>query len=235
MWYLLGKGRIEGAMAKIFLLEDEKALADIVMDWLTSQNHMVDWVNLVGEAKVRLKIYPYDLIILDVNLPDGNGMDVCRDYRGNGGLTPILMLTGRNKVQEKAAGLDSGADDYLTKPFHMDELAARVRALLRRPAVFVGNVLKFEDLELNTGTHRVTKGGTEIQLLPKEFALLEFLMRHSGQVFSADALIERLWPTDSDASPDAIRIYITRLRNKIDTKGSTSLISTMRGVGYRLG
>jgi DNA-binding response OmpR family regulator len=222
-------------MAKIFLLEDEKPLADIVMDWLTSQNHMVDWVNLVNEAKIRLKIYPYDLVILDVNLPDGNGMDVCRDFRSNGGTTPILMLTGRNKVQEKAAGLDAGADDYLTKPFHMDELAARVRALLRRPAVFVGNVLKFEGLELNTGTHRVTKDGTEIQLLPKEFALLEFLMRHSGQVFSADALIERLWPTDSDASPDAIRIYITRLRNKIDVKGTPSLISTMRGVGYRLG
>lgn len=222
-------------MAKIFLLEDEKPLADIVMDWLTSQNHMVDWVNLVNEAKVRLKIYPYDLVILDVNLPDGNGMDVCREFRGNGGTTPILMLTGRNKVQEKAAGLDAGADDYLTKPFHMDELAARVRALLRRPAAFVGNVLKFDDLELNTGTHRVTKAGTEIQLLPKEFALLEFLMRHSGQVFSAEALIERLWPTDSDASSDAIRIYITRLRNKIDSKEKPSLISTMRGVGYRLG
>jgi DNA-binding response OmpR family regulator len=222
-------------MAKIFLLEDEKPLADIVMDLLTAQNHMVDWVNLVSEAKVRLKIYPYDLVILDVNLPDGNGMDVCRGFRDGGGTTPILMLTGRNKVQEKAAGLDAGADDYLTKPFHMDELSARVRALLRRPAAFAGSVLKFDDLELNTGTHRVTKGGTEIQLLPKEFALLEFLMRHSGQVFSADALIERLWPTDSDASPDAIRIYITRLRNKIDTKGQQSLISTMRGVGYRLG
>lgn len=222
-------------MAKIFLLEDEKPLADIVMDLLTAQNHMVDWVNLVNDAKVRLKIYPYDLVILDVNLPDGNGMDVCRDFRGNGGTTPVLMLTGRNKVQEKAAGLDSGADDYLTKPFHMDELSARVRALLRRPSAFVGSVLKFDELELNTGTHRVTKAGQEIQLLPKEFSLLEFLMRHSGQVFSADALIERLWPTDSEASPDAIRIYITRLRNKIDTKGKPSLISTMRGVGYRLG
>ena len=222
-------------MAKIFYLEDEKALADIVMDWLTSQGYMVDWVNLVGEAKVRVKIYQYDLIILDVNLPDGTGLEVCREYRSHGGTTPILMLTGRDKVQEKALGLDSGADDYLTKPFHMDELAARVRALLRRPAAFAGSVLQFDDLELNTSTHRVTKGGTEVQLLPKEFALLEFFMRHSGQVFSADALIERLWPTDSEASPDAIRIYITRLRNKIDTKGKTSLISTMRGVGYRLG
>lgn len=222
-------------MAKIFLLEDEKPLADIVMDWLTSQNHMVDWVSLVNEAKLRLKIYPYDLIILDVNLPDGTGIDVCKEYRGNGGTTPILMLTGRSKVHEKALGLDSGADDYLTKPFHMDELAARVRALLRRPVSFVGDTLKFADLELSPGMHKVTKAGVEIQLLPKEFALLEFLMRHSGQVFSADALIERLWPTDSDASPDAIRIYITRLRNKIDTKGAPSVISTMRGVGYRLG
>lgn len=222
-------------MAKILLLEDEQALADIVLDWLSSQSYMVDWVNLAAEAKLRLRVYQYDLVILDVNLPDGNGVEVCRDFRGGGGVTPVLMLTGRNKVQEKALGLDAGADDYLTKPFHMDELAARVRALLRRPAAFVGAVLKHGDLELNTSTHRVTKAGTEIQLLPKEFSLLEFLMRHSGQVFSADALIERLWPTDSEASPDAIRIYITRLRNKIDTKGEVSHISTMRGVGYRLG
>jgi two-component system OmpR family response regulator len=222
-------------MSKILMLEDEQALADIVMDWLTSQSYMVDHVNLVSDAKLRLKMYQYDLVILDVNLPDGNGVEVCRDFRGGGGRTPVLMLTGRSKVQEKALGLDSGADDYLTKPFHMDELAARVRALLRRPATFAGAVLTFGDLELNTSTHRVMKSGTEIQLLPKEFALLEFLMKHSGQVFSADALIERIWPTDSEASPDAIRIYITRLRNKIDIKGETSMISTMRGVGYRLG
>ena len=222
-------------MAKILFLEDEKALADIVLDVLSANDYMVDHVSLAADAKVRLRVYQYDLVILDVNLPDGNGVEVCRDFRSSGGLTPVLMLTGRNKVQEKALGLDAGADDYLTKPFHVDELSARVRALLRRPTGFVGSTLKFADLELNTSTHRVSKAGAEIQLLPKEFTLLEFLMKHTGQVFSAEALIERLWPTDSEASPDAIRIYITRLRNKIDTKGETSLISTMRGVGYRLG
>jgi DNA-binding response OmpR family regulator len=222
-------------MAKILFLEDETALADIVLDVLKAQDYMVDHVGFANEARMRLKIYQYDLVILDVNLPDGNGVEVCRDFRAGGGLTPVLMLTGRNKIQEKALGLDAGADDYLIKPFHVDELAARVRALLRRPAAFVGNSLKFDDLELSTSTHRVTKAGKEITLLPREFALLEFMMKHSGQVFSADALIERLWPTDSEASPDAIRIYITRLRNKIDTPGKPSLISTMRGVGYRLG
>lgn len=222
-------------MAKILMLEDEQALADIVIDWLTSQSYLVDHVNMVNDARLRLRMYEYDLVILDVNLPDGNGVEVCRDFRSSGGRTPVLMLTGRSKIQEKALGLDSGADDYLTKPFHMDELAARVRALLRRPATFAGAQLSFQDIELNTSTHRVIKAGTEIQLLPKEFALLEFLMKHSGQVFSAEALIERIWPTDSEASPDAIRIYITRLRNKIDTKGQQSVISTMRGVGYRLG
>jgi DNA-binding response OmpR family regulator len=226
---------LEGKMAKILFLEDEPALAEIVLDVLTAHDYMVDHVNLAGEARVRLKVYQYDLVILDVNLPDGNGVDICRDFRSGGGLTPVLMLTGRNKIQEKALGLDAGADDYLTKPFHVDELSARVRALLRRPAAFVGHTLKFDDLELNTSTHRVIKAGTEIQLLPREFTLLEFLMKHSGQVFSAEALIERLWPTDSEASPDAIRIYITRLRNKIDHKDKPSLISTMRGVGYRLG
>ena len=222
-------------MPKILFLEDEKALADIVLDVLKSHDYMVDHIGLVSEARMRLKMYQYDLVILDVNLPDGNGVEVCRDFRQEGGRTPVLMLTGRNKVQEKALGLDAGADDYLTKPFHVDELSARVRALLRRPTAFVGDSLTFQDLELNTSTHRVTKSGSEIQLLPKEFTLLEFLMRHPGQVFSAEALIERLWPTDSESSPDAIRIYITRLRNKIDTKGATSMISTMRGVGYRLG
>ena len=222
-------------MAKILFLEDERALADIVLDVLTANDYMVDHVSLAADAKVRLRVYQYDLVILDVNLPDGNGVEVCREFRSGGGITPVLMLTGRNKIQEKALGLDAGADDYLTKPFHVDELSARVRALLRRPAAFVGSSLKFADLELDTRTHRVMKGGAEIQLLPKEFTLLEFLMKHTGQVFSAEALIERLWPTDSEASPDAIRIYITRLRNKIDTKGEQSLISTMRGVGYRLG
>lgn len=221
-------------MAKILLLEDEKALADVVMDWLKSQDYLVDWVNMCQEAQTRLRLYQYDLVILDVNLPDGNGVEVCKQYRSEGGATPILMLTGRRTVGEKAAGLDAGADDYLTKPFHMEELAARVRALLRRPVAVVANVLKVQDLELNPTTHRVTKGGVELQLMPKEFTLLEFLMKHQGQVFSADTLIERLWPTDSDASPDAIRIYITRLRNKIDVKDQQSMISTMRGVGYRL-
>jgi DNA-binding response OmpR family regulator len=222
-------------MAKILILEDEKALADVVLDWLKSQDYLVDWVGLAGDARMHLKLYHYDLIILDVNVPDGNGVEVCRDYRGSGGVTPILMLTGRSKISDKAFGLDAGADDYLTKPFHMDELAARVRALLRRPPAIKAAVLKFGDLELNTDSRRVTRAGNEIQLLPKEFTLLAFLMQHSGQVFSAEALIERLWSTDSEASPDAIRIYITRLRNKIDIKDSPSLISTMRGVGYRLG
>src|SRR5579883_648013 len=154
-------GNKGSSMAKILFLEDEKNLADIVLDVLKAQEYMVDHVSLTSDAKVRLRVYQYDLIILDVNLPDGSGLDICRDFRSTGGVTPILMLTGRNKIQEKSFGLDAGADDYLTKPFHVDELTARVRALLRRPTAFVGSVLKFQDLELNTGTHRVKKGGAE--------------------------------------------------------------------------
>ncbi|HEY9788243.1 MAG TPA: response regulator transcription factor, partial [Candidatus Obscuribacterales bacterium] len=145
-----------------------------------------------------------------------------------------IMLTGRAKIDEKEEGLDSGADDYLTKPFSMRELNARVRALLRRPAAYSGNELKARDIVLEPESHRVTKQGREIKLLPKEFALLEFLLRNPGRVFSPEALLERVWESTSDASPDTVRIHVNRLRSKLDTKGEDSIIGTVHGVGYRL-
>jgi two-component system OmpR family response regulator len=171
---------------------------------------------------------------MDWNLPHMEGIDICKAFRLNGGTTPIIMLTGKREIDDKEAGLDAGADDYLTKPFHMKELGARIRALLRRPAAVVSQDLKARDISLDPVTHRVCKGEKELDILPKEFALLEFLMRHPKQVFSAEALIERVWPTDSEASSGSIRTYVNRLRSKIDSEGQNSLITTVHGIGYRL-
>lgn len=220
-------------MAKILLAEDEKALRDVVIDYLTAQNYNVDFVEDGKEALSRLKFYTYDLVILDWNMPHMEGIDVCRNFRQSGGATPILMLTGKREIDDREAGLDSGADDYLTKPFHMKELAARVRALLRRPAAVVSQDLKARDIVLNPVTHQVLKCGSTLDVLPKEFALLEFFMRHPRQVFSAESLIDRVWPTDSDASPRTIKTYVNRLRSKIDSDGQESMISTVHGLGYR--
>ncbi|HEY9788200.1 MAG TPA: response regulator transcription factor [Candidatus Obscuribacterales bacterium] len=220
-------------MAKILIVEDEQALVDVMTDLLKGENFLVDHVVSGDDALRQLSFCHYDLIILDWNIPGTDGLGVLRKFRTSGGSAPVLMLTGKREIDDKETGLDAGADDYLTKPFHMRELTARVRALLRRGATTVSKKLVARGLELDPITHQVTLNGEEIELLPKEFALLEFFMRHPKEVFSAEALLQRVWPTDSEAAPSAIRIYITRLRSKIDEKNSPSLISTIHGVGYR--
>src|SRR5262249_466480 len=158
----------------------------------------------------------YDMVVLDVNLPKLSGLDVCKQFRESGGSTPILMLTGKDAIDDKERGLDAGADDYLTKPFHLKELSASVRALLRRPNTFTGDVLRSGDLILETSTFRVSRDGEDIQLSQQEFALLEFLMRNANQVFSPEALLDRVWKSSSDVSPAAIRTHIKMLRKKLD-------------------
>ncbi|HMO23852.1 MAG TPA: response regulator transcription factor, partial [Candidatus Melainabacteria bacterium] len=175
-----------------------------------------------------------DVIIMDLTLPKMDGIEVCKNFRQQGGETPILILTGRGTVPDKELGFDAGADDYLTKPFHLKELSARIRALLRRPKDFAGEVLKAGNISLDIGSHTVTKEGKDIHLPRMEFALLEFLMRHKGQVFSAEALLDRVWTGDSDKSPETIRTSVKKLRSKIDTKGEPSLIRNVHGVGYKL-
>jgi len=162
----------------------------------------------------NLKFYKYDLVVLDVNLPKLSGLDVCRQFREARGSTPILMLTGKDAIDDKERGLDAGADDYLTKPFHLKELSARVRALLRRPNTFTGDILRSGDLILETSTFRVSRDGEDIQLSQQEFALLEFLMRNANQVFSPEALLDRVWKSSSDISPAAIRTHIKMLRKQ---------------------
>lgn len=164
-----------------------------------------------------------------------SGPEICSQFRQQGGQTPILMLTGKKELEDKTAGLDAGADDYLTKPFHMQELSARLRALLRRGAAAVSRtVLTAGHVMLDPATRKVTTQGKEVALQPREYALLEFLLRHPNQPFSAEAILDRVWSSESDASPDTVRLQIMRLRHKIDIDGKESMVRTIHRVGYML-
>lgn len=223
-------------MAKILFVEDDAGLAEMVLEWLQFEHHAVEWIDNGKEGMERLRFSHYDIIILDWKLPCLSGLDICKQYRSDGGGIPIIMLTALDTISNKEIGLDAGADDYLTKPFSVKELAARIRALLRRPLRASSNILTVQSLTLDPSKYRVTKDGAELHLLPKEFALLEFLMRHPGEVFSSDALLHRVWHTDSDASSDAVRTCLKRLRKKLDNgEGEdNSIIQTVARVGYRL-
>lgn len=221
-------------MAKILLVEDEIDLSDLIREWLKSEKHVIEVVSNGEEAIGRLKFYKYDVVVLDWILPGKSGLEVCQEYRAMGGTTPILFLTAKKMINEKEAGLDAGSDDYLTKPFDMKELSARLRALLRRPQVFSGSNLVAGGLALDTSSRKVHFNGEELQVLPKEFALLEFFMKHQNKVFSSEALIERVWNSESDASPEVIRTYIKRLRKRFDVEGKPSMFQTVHGVGYKM-
>ncbi|MBZ0184944.1 MAG: response regulator transcription factor [Candidatus Obscuribacterales bacterium] len=221
-------------MAKILIVEDDVDMVGMLEDWLLHEHHVVEAVTRGEDACDRLKFYFYDLIILDWQLPDLSGLEVLKTYRAAGGLSPILMLTGKNAISDKEAGLDSGADDYLTKPFNAKELSARIRALLRRPTALASNQLVFEDIVLDPQAHKVFRNGEPVDLLPKEFALLEFFMRNPGQSFNTDALLDRVWKSESDTSADTVRVTLQRLRKRIDSKGEPSLIETRHRIGYKL-
>lgn len=223
-------------MPRILIVEDDKDVAKLVIDWLKSENITVEAAYDGLEGSEFLRQRDYDLLILDWDMPGMTGIDLLKSYRSRSGKAPILMLTGKSDIAAKEMGLDSGADDYLTKPFSMRELSARVRALLRRPVVSVGHTLKVGPLELDPVRHTVTRSGKPISLLKRDFELLEFFMRHPGEIYSSDALLGRVWSNDIEASPDAVRTAIKRLRKKIDESEdeNDSLIENVRKVGYRL-
>lgn len=219
-------------MAKILLVEDDANLREALQLTLEMEKHTVDTASDGAEAEFKIKSYDYDLLVLDWQLPGMEGIDLVRGFRLRGGRTPVLMLTGKSKSMEKELGLDSGADDYLTKPFDDVELKARIRALLRRPALSLDTVLSCQDISLDPSQHVVKKAGAVVQLMPKEYQLLEFLMRHPGQVFSQESLLNKVWPSDSEATTEALRTTVKRLRKKIDPDGE--IVGTIHGVGLVL-
>jgi DNA-binding response OmpR family regulator len=222
-------------MSKILVIEDDLELLKNLSAWLKLEHHVVEQASRGSEALEKLKFFEYDLVIMDWGLPEVEGIEILREYRDKGGKTPILMLTGKSGIVDIEDGLESGADDYLTKPFNMRELSARVRALLRRFNKSYEHVFEAADLTLDPDKHLVCKQGKELKLQPKEFALLEFLLRNRNEPFSIETLLNRIWDSDTMASPDTVRVCITRLRNKIDTPGQPSIIETVHRMGYKIG
>lgn len=221
-------------VARILVVEDELELSKIMREWLEDEFHVVNTAFTGNEALCKLKNGIYDLVILDLMLPEVSGMDVCRQYRQAGGDAPILIVTAKKSLSSKETGLDSGADDYLTKPFKLRELAARVRALLRRPKAVVPAVLAKGNIELDLNSRTVTRSGKEIRLVAKEFALLELLLRNTGKVVTVDAIIDNLWSETSSISNDTVRSHIRSLRQKLDGDSDCKTITTLHGVGYRI-
>ncbi len=219
---------------RILVVEDEPQIADFIARGLTENGHSVDTAGDGEEALAWPDAADFDLIILDVMIPRVNGIDVCRTLRKRGLKTPILMLTARDTIEDRVEGLDSGADDYLVKPFAFAELLARVRALGRREPALVGNVLQVGDLVLDAVTRSVTRAGAAVELTAKEFSLLEYLMRHPGQVLSRTVIAEHVWNYDFDNATNVIDVHVKNLRRKIDSGDGPPLIQTVRGAGYRI-
>lgn len=222
---------------RILVVEDEHKIANSIKKGLEQESYAVDVVYTGDEGLDLASGEEYDLLILDILLPEINGVEICRKLREQQIHTPVLMLTAKGQISDKVEGLDAGADDYLTKPFAFEELLARVRALIRRPHNSSGTVLTVEDLSLDTVTYEVKRGDKEIRVSSKEFALLEYLLRHPNRTLSKDQIIGHVWNYDSDILPNTVEVYIGYLRNKIDKPfpKKPALIHTNRGFGYRLG
>ncbi|MEJ7747844.1 MAG: response regulator transcription factor [Candidatus Limnocylindrales bacterium] len=219
---------------RILIVEDEPAIAKTVREILVGARHAVDVATTGPDALLWVGTYPYHLVVLDVVLPGLDGFAVCARLRAAGIGCPILMLTARDQVEDRVSGLDAGADDYLAKPFAATELLARVRALLRRGSSDRPPVIRVGDLELDPATLDVRRGGRPVRLTAREFALLEVLARHPGQIFAQERLINAVWDADFSAESNILEVYIRSLRRKIDGGRRTGLIETVRGAGYRL-
>jgi two-component system, OmpR family, response regulator len=221
-------------VAKILLVDDDRDLANVILRWLVKEGHDCEHAACGLDATQFLQCNSFDLIILDWSLPDIEGVEVLRKYRAAGAGTPVIMLTGRSAITDKLQGFDCGADDYLTKPFHAKELMARVRALLARPQQLQDKHLVVGVLELLPEVHAVKRGEEKIQLVPREFNLLKYLMAHPNQLISADKLLDLLWPGDDSSTPEALMTCVSRLRKKVERPNEPSLIRNVHGVGYGL-
>ncbi len=220
---------------RILVAEDDAPLADFLRQELQNEQFTVQVVADGIEAQELALNQHYDLVILDLGLPGATGLEVLRGIRSKKPDLPVLIITGATKVEERVRGLDAGADDYVSKPFVFAELSARIRAVLRRGSRLPRAVLQIADLELERVTHAVQRGGHEIALSPKEYALLEFLMSNAGQPVSRAAIIEQVWRLDLDTMTNVVDVYINYLRRKVDFGFERPLIRTIRGVGYQIG
>ncbi len=219
---------------RILLVEDNRRLSDSLRLTLEEDGYAVDAAYDGNDGEEMGLVPSYDIIILDIMLPGKDGLEVCRDLRDQHITTPILMLTARDALDDRVTGLDSGADDYLVKPFEVDELRARIRALLRRESSSKTGPLKIADLVLDPATHTVTRAGQEIELTAKEFSLIEYLMRHPNHLITREMAEEHLWNYDHVVASNVVDVYIRRLRSKIDDPCDVKLLETVRGAGYRL-
>jgi two-component system copper resistance phosphate regulon response regulator CusR len=219
---------------RILLVEDEARVAGFIAKGLREQAYAVDIAGDGEQALYQAAVNQYDIVILDVMLPLKDGHTVCRELRASGFRTPILMLTARGAVDDRVEGLDSGADDYLAKPFDFKELLARLRALLRRSAALRPQVLRVADLTLNTASHAAARAGKPVSLTAKEYALIEFLVLNQGRVVGREQIGQHVWDENFDPLSNVIDVYIKRLRAKLDTGFSRRLIHTRRGEGYIL-
>ncbi|KPK88757.1 MAG: transcriptional regulator [Deltaproteobacteria bacterium SM23_61] len=219
---------------RILVIEDEKKVARFIKKGLEEEGYAVDLAPDGEEGLARVLDQVHDLIILDIALPKIDGLQVLKKLRERKVPTPVLLLTVRAAIEDKVLGLDSGADDYLTKPFAFQELLARIRALLRRKAETGPPLLQVEDLVLDPARHLVTRGGERIDLTSKEFALLEYLMRNAGRVLTRAMISEHVWNYDFDTETNVIDVYVNYLRRKIDSGREKKLIHTVRGSGYAL-
>jgi two-component system, OmpR family, response regulator len=224
----------ETSRMRVLLVEDEPRMASVIRRSLAKDGLAVDVTALGDESVWMAQAVDYDAIVLDVMLPDGSGFEVCRQLRERGVWSPVLMLTARETVADRVEGLDSGADDYLVKPFALAELHARLRSLIRRGKPERPAVIEIGDLLLDPARRQVRRGGTEIELSAKEFALLETLMRRHGEVLSRFDLLEHAWDLAYDARSNVVDVYIRRLREKVDRPFGRRSIETIRGAGYRL-
>ena len=219
---------------RILIAEDDARLHDLLARALRERAFAVDVVTDGESALVEAVINEYDAIVLDVMLPRRTGLEVCRELRKRGKRTPILMLTARDALQDRVAGLDSGADDYLVKPFELDELLARLRALMRRGPELQDERLTVGDLVVDTRAQQATRAGFPIGLTTREYALLEYLARHAGRVIGRAELTEHVWDANHDPASNALEVYIGRVRKKIDVANGAPLLHTRRGAGYVL-
>lgn len=222
-------------LMRILVAEDDAPLAAFLRKGLEAEHYAVDVVADGEQAQFMAEEYDFDLLILDLNLPQLDGLEVLKNLRGKKPGLPVLVLTARSRIEDRVKGLDLGADDYLTKPFSFTELSARVRALLRRGGRTVDSVFRVEDLEMNRVERTIKRAGKRIELTPKEFALLEYLMRNAGRRVTRNMIIEHVWNLSFDTMTNVVDVYINYLRKKVDEDFEPKLIRTIRGVGYQLG